>query len=206
VPTRVYENPEWQLVWFDYVGSDPALVRPTYPASGLQALPTDIRIDGQAVTRVTGQELWALPGEGWYPAEPSDGRWASTPAMLYVFSPSPSQVRVRLEPMAAKTVPGTRTSTLLVASNGGAARALPMRARHPVRVSLELHSGWNEVAMSLVEGNFRIGDYDPGNTDPRLFSFQLASIDIVTADDRERQRAPRTGGRAEGTSVAGDGR
>ena len=179
--TKGFQNDGWSVVWFEYVGREagggatgdrvsPGLYRPG---------PRDILVDGRP--QIAGEGLWASHGTGWYPAaSPTGDRWATSPARLDVYSAEARVVDLRTTPLFAKPDPATGLSTLRVAANGGTPQAVAVRAGEPLRVAIDLRPGWNSVVLELAEGNFVGKDYDPKNTDPRPFSFQLTTIDIVT--------------------------
>ncbi len=135
VPTRIVENDEWQLVWFDYVGRDSAVVRPAFlPDRGLPPLLPDVTIDGEPMARQSDPAVWVLPGEGlgWY-APAAGGRWIGPRAELWVYSRTATEVTLGLRP-----TPGAPPVLVAV----GDSTAAPTR-------EIALEPGWNRVEMCL---------------------------------------------------------
>lgn len=160
-------------------GSDPAVTSPELAAGGQEGLPIDLLVDGRP--QVAEKGVWATFEEGWYPVESaSSERWASSPAVLNVHSPDARRVNLRTTVLSAKPNPAGGQSTLRVSVNGGTAETVPVRPGEPLQVAIELEAGLSEVTFELTEGNFVQGDYSPENTDPRPFSFQLKTFDIVS--------------------------
>lgn len=114
VPTRFYENSTWQLVWFEYVGDDPSVIRPEYLKSRLGPLPPDIFVDGKALAETSHPEVWKIFGEGWriYDVEKSDRR-AEREADLWIYSTDLQAAQFRLTPSKGKN-----DGMLLVLING----------------------------------------------------------------------------------------
>lgn len=184
--TKGFQNDDWSVVWFDYVGGEAgeAATRDAVSTGLYRPAPPDILVDSRP--QLAGAGLWAGHVDGWFPGGADGGpRWAMSPAVLEVYSPDARQVELRTTTIAAKLDPVTGGSTLRVAANGGTPRSVALRAGEPLRVAVDLRAGWNTVTLELAEGNFRLSDYDPANTDPRLYSFVIEPIDIVSASRAE---------------------
>jgi hypothetical protein len=164
-PTRIYENGDWQLVWFDFVGENPDILRPTYPDWGLEALSPDIRVDGQRLSEVPNPELWALYGTGWEPAERGEkGRRMGSSAQLWIFSPSSRPVDLRIPS------PTSDERRLQIATNGEAPGQVKTRqGGRVIEATIRLEAGWNEVKLTL---------HGQGATPPS--SILIERIEIVT--------------------------
>jgi len=105
VPTRILENDEWQLVWFEYVGRNSDLARPDYSGDwGLPPLPTDVTVDGQPLAGQVDPAVWVLPdqGWGWYNAK-IGARWVKEGTVLWIYARTsrPVGLHLRLLPDAA---------------------------------------------------------------------------------------------------------
>lgn len=169
IPTRIYENAAWQLVWFEYVGDDPGVVRPTYPAWGLEALPADIVVDGEPLSAQPHPELWALHGAGWDKTRPgAKDRQLAAPGQLWLYTPRARTVEVRLTPASRGAW------TLGVAVNGGAAQSLDVTRGRAVNLEVALASGWNEVMLTPGEAEPASGGSENAAT------LRIERIEIIT--------------------------
>jgi hypothetical protein len=146
IPTRIYENVDWQLVWFEYVGDESGVVRPAYAWDRLGPLPPDVLVDGTPLSETAHPEVWAVFGEGWRKLDPAlGGRVVNQRATLWVYSPEAHTGQVRL---TAHDVP--KNSTLQITVDGGATtQPVPLRAGQPATAMLTLKPGWNLVTLTV---------------------------------------------------------
>ena len=163
VPTRIFENGSWQLVWFAYVGDDPTVTRPDYPKSRLGPLPPDIFVDGKALAGTAHPEVWTIFGEGWrfFDVEKRDRR-AESRADLWIYSSDMRDTQVRLTP--AK---GINDGLLQVLVNGEPVPPpLQLVSGQPAETSLTLESGWNRVTFSVVPADAPLAPGSEATTEP----------------------------------------
>lgn len=149
VPTRVFENEEWQLVWFDYVGRDSNAARPEYTEfRGLAPLPADVSVDGVPLTGQKDPAIWVLPGTGWGWYEPDiRARWVERESELWVYSRSQRPVAFELQ-----VLPGDQPEPTLEVT--GEENRSPAEGRAGKRLgrdgaTLVLGPGWNRVKLRL---------------------------------------------------------
>lgn len=148
------------------------------------SLPEDILVDGQRqATR--GDVMLVIYGDGWYEREDLPGtdlawRWAKSPAELYIYSPSLRRVNLTAMPRSlheSSSANGTGShGVMIVAVNDQTVERSDVWVGQPFAIGVNLNAGWNRVSFSLVEGNFRPIDFQPGNGDARELSFALAEI------------------------------
>jgi hypothetical protein len=147
------------------------------------ALPTDILLDGQA-QEGSGEGMAAVYGAGWYNLEPGVGRWAKSPADLWVYSSEarPIELRVALRTLYAPGSPNAQSEegAIQVVHDGESMGGLVLRAGQPGGTQLTLHRGWNRVLLWLEAGSFRLSDLEPDSADARELSFAVTGIDVVT--------------------------
>jgi hypothetical protein len=97
IPTSLYENVDWQITWWEYVGDQPEIVRPVPVFGFLGPLSPDITVNGQPLAGSLHPEVWAQFGAGWGLLDPGiGGRWMSPGSILWVYSPVPVSADVRL--------------------------------------------------------------------------------------------------------------
>lgn len=182
-PTAIIEDDQWQLIHFEWVGSAGLDRRPQYGHGRSFSVPRDVLVNGRP-QRARGTDVWVTYSTGWYEAVPGVGRWASSPAEVFVFSPMAQQVDFQIIPVA-----------YLADGQGGASvygiMQLVLNSAHSIPVSLrvgelasftvELDRGWNKLTLALDGGNFRPIDALRGNLDARVLSFAIGGIDLVTA-------------------------
>lgn len=147
VPTRILENEEWQLVWFDYVGRESDVVRPFYTEyRGLPPLLPDVTIDGQPLADQVDPNVWVLPGAGvgWYDAE-AGARWINNRAELWVFSREPRKLTVSL-----RLLPDAQPIQLLFTAGEQEVSAALKRRRTVDEAPIALRSGWNRIELRLL--------------------------------------------------------
>jgi len=178
VPTRVYESAEWQLVWFEHVGQDPTVVRPQVQAGKLEALPSDLLVEGES--QGAGQAVWGLFGPGWEPVPPSGGLAPRSPATISIYTPDARRVALRAKPSV--TQPGTTAvaRTLRVAVDGKETTSTTITAGQPWRVVIDLRPGWTIITLDVAGGRIVRADSDPGSGTAPWDSYILGTIDIVT--------------------------
>lgn len=126
------------------------------------SLPEDITLNGQPQQHGTDR-LMATHGMGWYRYEPPLGaRWASSPATLFVYSPTAQQVELRFMPRWIYEVGvegGTgRKGMLLIGVNTAPPQRIPARIEEIATAVLDLEAGWNTITLALEAGNFRPND------------------------------------------------
>jgi hypothetical protein len=170
-PTRIYENADWQLVWFDYVGEDPDVVRPTYPDWGLGALPDDVRVDKERLSDVAQPQLWVLYGAGWAPDERrSKGRQMDASAHLWIYSPSARSVELQL------SIGSGDPGQLSISANDAApawTESTSRKAEGELSASIVLRAGWNELMFTLAA-------QEPKQETPAAAGIVIERIDIRT--------------------------
>lgn len=117
-------------------------------------------------------------GEGWHPWE--DGfRWATSPAVLSVWSPYPQPARLEIVPeiiYVPQLILGTE-GRLYVAVDDGPERVMTLRQGEVSVLSLDLVGGWQQVQLRLDAGNF--SPYEVmGTNDRRELSFSVRSLNL----------------------------
>jgi hypothetical protein len=158
VPTRILENDEWQLVWFEYVGRASDTTRPDYSGGrGLAPLPVDVTVDGQRLAGQFDPAVWVLPGQGWgwYNAR-IGARWVNEGTVLWIYARTSRQVSLHLQ-----LLPDEAPALWQFASR---------EQRDPVQqrpapddvTSVSLRAGWNRIVLHLHRGMPPGTDVSPG--------------------------------------------
>lgn len=155
VATRIYENADWQLLWFDYVGDRPEVARPTDAWRMPGPLPPDVLVDGRPLAGTAHPELWTRYGTGWGKFDPAGGgRRMASGAELWVYSPERRTASVRLTTTSALGRRG-----LVVGVNGVPPQPATLEGEQTFRAPVGLEGGWNRV-------EFRVGaDPMPNRTE-----------------------------------------
>ncbi len=92
VPTRIHENADWQLIWWEYVGDRPEIARPIEAWGLFGPLPPDVVVDGRPLAGTPHPEVWTQFGTGWGFSTPRSGdgrRLLGQPSGFTVRSPAP---------------------------------------------------------------------------------------------------------------------
>jgi hypothetical protein len=158
VPTRILENDEWQLVWFEYVGRGSDTARPDYDKDrGLAPLPVDVTVDGQPLAGQVDPAVWVLPGQGWgwYNAK-IGARWVKERTVLWIYARASREVSLHL-----RLLPDAQPALVQVAV--GEQRDLAQQSLDSDDVvSVSLRAGWNRIVLRLLPG-MQAGDgWSPG--------------------------------------------
>ncbi len=159
------------------------------PPAGEQpcyAAPSDILIGGKAQT-LGPDQIRGLHGPGWYDQEMAGDavwRWAASPAVIYIYSPSRQAVEITTTPIALHDAGSARglgeVGTLRMTTERGMPQSVSARIGQPLELMAELDAGWNVFALELEAGNFRPADLDAASGDTRELSFALGPINIAT--------------------------
>lgn len=149
------------------------------------APPSDILVGGEVQTPGADQ-IQALHGPGWYDQETAGDvawRWAASPAVLYIYSPSRQEVEIAATPIALHEATSAlglgEAGTLRMTTDRETWQSLLVQVGQPLRLTAELGLGWNVLALELEAGNFRPADLNPASGDTRELSFALGPINIV---------------------------
>ena len=148
----------------------------------LPALPLDILINGTTSTAADNQ-LYAIHGSGWYDRETLDPyawRWASSPATILVYTPVKLDVLLQTTAVSLFTQEDSEATSFTITFNEETATNLPVTLNQPFTISGTLHKGWNRIQIESQTGNGRPSDQDPQNSDMRLLSFALNTIQFTT--------------------------
>jgi len=154
IPTRIYENADWQISWWEYVGDRPEIARPVEGWGLLGPLPPDVVVDGQPLAGTTHPEVWTLFGTGWGLYDPTiGGRPAAPGATLWIYSPEPRTATVRL------TMSPNERSDLIVSVNGTQALTRAEQDGQSLETYAGLNAGWNSMMFTgqgLIRGRLEI--------------------------------------------------
>ena len=115
---------------------------------------------------------------GWHPWE-NGFRWATSPAVLSIWSPNPQPVILELVPeilYVPELILGTK-GRLYVSLDDGPERVMTVRQGEPAAITLALAGGPQQVRLRLETGNF-IPFELMGNEDRRELSFSVRSINL----------------------------
>jgi hypothetical protein len=153
VPTRILENDEWQLVWFEYVGRNSDTARPDFTNHrGLGPLPVDVTVDGQPLAGQVDPAVWVLPGRGWGSHSPEIGaRWVKEQSVLWIHARTSREVSLQL-----RLLLGAQPALLQIAA-GEQRDRVQWRSGPDDVVSVSLSAGWNRIVLRLLPG------MQPGN-------------------------------------------
>jgi hypothetical protein len=158
VPTRILENDEWQLVWFEYVGRNSDTARPDYSKDrGLAPLPVDVIVDGQPLAGQVDPAVWVLPGQGWgwYNAK-IGARWVNEGTVLWIYARTSRQVSLHL-----RLLPDDAPALSHMAS-GEQRDPMQRRPSSDDVASVSLRAGWNRIVLHLHPGMQTGIDTSPG--------------------------------------------
>jgi hypothetical protein len=113
--------------------------------------PPDVQISTPPAMEVPP---FAAYDTNWFGIDPAvGGRWAATPATLYIYSPIERPARLRFTPVAADlpadaTAPAELTSRL----NGRILHSGPLRLGEPRAAEITLQAGWNPFTLDCRAG------------------------------------------------------
>jgi hypothetical protein len=158
VPTRILENDEWQLVWFEYVGRSSDTVRPDFTNDrGLGPLPVDVTVDGRPLTGQVDPTVWVLPGQGLGVYSPKIGaRWVKEGTVLWIHARTSREVSLQL-----RLLHDAQPAQLRVSA--GEQREWVQRRPGPDDVvSVSLRAGWNRIVLRLLPGMQPDDGWSPG--------------------------------------------
>ena len=158
VPTRILENDEWQLAWFEYVGRNSDTARPHFTRHrGLAPLPVDVTVDGQPLAGQVDPAVWVLPGKGWGLYDPKIGaRWVKERTVLWIHAQASREVSLHL-----RLLPDAQPALLQIAP--GEHRDLAQWRLGPDdAASVSLSDGWNRVVLRLLPVVQPGNDSSPG--------------------------------------------
>jgi hypothetical protein len=158
VPTRILENDEWQLAWFEYVGRNSDTARPHFTRHrGLAPLPVDVTVDGQPLAGQVDPAVWVLPGKGWGLYDPKIGaRWVKERTVLWIHAQASREVSLHL-----RLLPDAPPALLQIAP--GEHRDLAQWRLGPDdAASVSLSDGWNRVVLRLLPVVQPGNDSSPG--------------------------------------------
>jgi hypothetical protein len=115
----------------------------------------------------------------WYPFEPGFGRWAKSPATLFISTPTPIEATLQITPeilYSPSQSPGNE-GTLHVVLDETAIATIPIHTQQLSAVPLTLPAGFHTLTLTLAAGNDRPSDQ--GSTpDDRWLSFAIRSINL----------------------------
>jgi hypothetical protein len=144
VPTRSYQNGEWQIVWFEFVGDQADVARPAYLDGQMHEAPRQLRIDGVPVNQSPDTGIWMIPAEGWHQQREQGTLTLSFPARMFVHSDRAQEISLVL------VGPRDHEPPDLMLTCGGESCGNPERtSRNSVSAELSLAEGWNEIVMEL---------------------------------------------------------
>lgn len=184
-PTRIYENEEWQLVWFEYVGEDQTKIGPKFSSDGLEALPATLWVDGQPLDKTQNPATWALYGEGWEPTRPGrEFRSARSSADIWIYSPEMEGVELRIT--QGKPTKRQNGNSVGITLNGAAVPPLDIRNGSTTSIDVDLQAGWNQLTLGHdgVDGATK-GDRDGRSKAARGrrgTDLAISRLEIVTKD------------------------
>ncbi len=146
VPTRVHENADWQLVWFEYVGDRPGTARPSEAWGLFGPLPPDVVVDGRPLAGTPHPKIWTRYGTGWGLFEPAGGdRWMASGAELWIYSPENRTVSMRLTTTSALGCGG-----LDIGVNGAELPTRALQDGQAFETPVGLEAGWNRIEFTVA--------------------------------------------------------
>ena len=150
--------------------------------------PPDILVDGRQPMSGPDQ-IQAVFGAGWYDLEqldPYGWRWARSPAVIYVYSPTRQKVAIESTAVSLldnRTPPALGAQGVLrFTMNDDKTADLAVQINQPFVLETELQRGWNVLTLELEAGNFIPAESDPATGDARELSFSLDKINIIWGD------------------------
>jgi len=186
VPTRIAENDQWLLVWYDYVGADSRVRRPDLGGTRLPPLPRDLLVDGNPISGSVLPSIWGLFGPEWSEPVPNQElREADTPATVLIYTPQDVQTMM----VMSLTRDGLRRS-LSATVDGGPPTLANISNDTPIELPLALKKGWNTVTLTVGPRQSRhttSSETQPGENEKALEDdnqvstrLRVTSIDIRT--------------------------
>jgi hypothetical protein len=177
VPTRIAQNADWQMVWYEPNGAALGGRR----TGRVPGLPSDLLINGQSLADSVLPLVWGYFGPEWTdPASDRLPRCTDKAGSLYLFTPSPLDVQVSLRPPA-----GGFGAPVQVTANSGEpveAKARENGANARARVSLE--PGWNVITVGMKGAGQPADEALNGATgcdvaDPEESLLRLKTVDVL---------------------------
>jgi hypothetical protein len=159
LPTKIAQNAEWQLVWYEPRGDAAAAPVAGERSGRVPGLPADLQVNGQPLAESVLPPVWGYFGPEWTdPAIDSGPRCTSGSGTLNVYTASPLVAQVVLDPPQ-----GGFGGTLQVAVNAGAAVAAERprkrdaaardRNGNTVQAPLSLAAGWNTLTIAVGDAD-----------------------------------------------------
>jgi hypothetical protein len=154
-PTKMAQNAEWQLVWYEPRDGTAALAGER--SGRVPGLPADLLINGQSLSESVLPPVWGYFGPEWTdPTVDGRPRCSRGPGTLNLFTPSPLAAQLLLDPPRD----GFGGTVQVAVNEGEPAVAERSRKRDraagqdqpgsAVQAPLALQAGWNRVTLTLV--------------------------------------------------------
>jgi hypothetical protein len=181
VPVQAFQNGDWQIVWFEYVGNDNQVPRPEYSGGRLQPAPDQLSIQGVPVGSVADPSVWMIPAEGWKQIE--NGRLSlELPARTFIYSD-----RVRPVTLSLIGISNAEKQRLAVSVNGNPSQRFARTGDRTSSVQLRLNQGWNEVGIVVHRATSktdRMTDNEAGENSRSRSGVAVDGLDLslVTQD------------------------
>jgi len=192
-PTKIAQNADWQLVWYEPIGRSQAAARLAGERTGrVPGLPSDLLVNGQSLADSVLPPVWGYFGPEWTdPAVDGGPRCTIERGSLYLFTPSPLEASVVLDPPR-----GGFGGTVQVAVNDGEPVAAERprkresaaerdRSGNAVQVPLSLAAGWNTLTIAVGDLDQSLTVVDEGErvdpcvaADPASPSLRIKTIDV----------------------------
>jgi hypothetical protein len=193
-PTKIAQNGEWQLVWYEPKANEAAAVLAGERSGRVPGVPADLLVNGQSLSESVLPPVWGYYGPEWSnPAVDGGPRCSRGPGTLYLFTPAPLAADLVLDPPR-----GGFAGTVQVAVNDGEAvaaerpRKRDAAAEDPsgkaVQAPLALQAGWNRVTISMGDpdqSQIAVDEGEPVDAcaaDPASPSLRIKTIDVRNQD------------------------
>jgi hypothetical protein len=158
-PTKIAQNDEWQLVWYEPKATEEAAVLAGERSGRVPGVPADLLVNGESLSESVLPAVWGYFGPEWSnPAVDGGPRCTNGTGTLALFTPAPLAADLVLDPPR-----GGFGGTVQVAVNDGEAvaaerpRKRDAAAEDPsgkaVQAPLALPAGWNRVSISMLSSD-----------------------------------------------------
>jgi hypothetical protein len=147
-PTRIVQNGEWQLVWYEPKANAEAAALAGARTGRVPGLPADLLVNGLSLAESVQPPLWGYFGPEWSdPALDGLPRCTSGPGTLSLFTPAALEATLALDPPSG----GFGGTLQVVVNDGAAVTAEHRRKGDTAHAPVLLNPGWNTLTIAMTD-------------------------------------------------------
>lgn len=193
VPTRIAENANWRIVWYEPKDAWQTTSGAGAPPVGPPHLPTDLSINGAPLAGEVLPSVWGYFGPEWTMGL-GRNTWRCTPDRGTISLFVPSSLRAELDFKTSRVA----VPMSIAVNDGPAEIAEPGRGGRVV-VPLSLAAGWNVIAIAVEDDsqivkNEAMTAVTCGAGDPGEWPLMIHSVDLRLDEAQVAESSPAIGG------------